>query len=110
MDSGVQIVTGERGRTLSLAGELDIRAGEELLRAFREFLQSSPAKEIEIQELDLTEVESCDAAVLQLFCSAAATARTAGRALEFVNVSENVLQTAAALGLALPGGGGNGAI
>ena len=110
MDSGVQIVTEQQGQTLRFAGELDIRAADKILRALRELPDSAGAR-----KLDLAEVENCDAAVLQLFCSASGGARNAGRALEFVNVPRSVLQTAAALGLRLfpnvaPDRGGDGAI
>jgi len=109
MESAAQIVTAERARKLTLAGELQIRAADELLRAFRD------ARQTDMAEIDLAAVECCDAAALQLFCCAAATARHAGRTLHFVNVPDALLHSAAALGLLLfpcpnPGRGGERAI
>ncbi|HLK65453.1 MAG TPA: STAS domain-containing protein [Bryobacteraceae bacterium] len=94
----VRVTKDESGRVLKIAGSLDIGVAEELHRALRDFVcQESGAA------LDLTEVDECDTAVLQLFYSARKTLEGSGRSIQFAGLSHAVRQAGADLGLSLTG-------
>jgi anti-anti-sigma factor len=95
----VEITKDEQGTVLKLRGTLDISVAEELHRALRDFL-SGPPNLI----LDLSAVDGCDTAVLQLLCSARYTAERSAKHLEFAGRSAAVLETSLALGLSIAGG------
>src|SRR5579872_2922584 len=84
----------ESGSRLKITGALDINTVAEIHTALRE-LFSHPSN----LSLDLSEIETCDAAGLQLLQSAEKTAETSARRLEFVGVPAAVRDTASALGL-----------
>lgn len=86
----------KEGSVLQIAGTLEIREADELLRALRDFVQD------EVQPvIDLSGVEKCDTAALQLLCSARKTALAAGKSLQVIDTPPAVHDAAAALGLRL---------
>jgi len=91
-----EVRISKEGNVLHIAGTLEIREAEELLRALRDFVQQEGQPVI-----DLSGVESCDTAGLQLLCSARKTAAAAGKALQVLDTPPAVQDAAAALGLRL---------
>ena len=92
----VQITKNEGGGVLRIAGTLDIGGAEELQKALREFLeeQQNPA-------LDLSEVEGCDTATLQLLYAARKTRGTSMKRRQFEGLSSPVANTSSVLGLSV---------
>lgn len=81
---------------MKLEGVLDIGASAELRQALREFLAGAESLSIE-----LSGVEACDCAGIQLLCSVRKTAGRGGRQLPFTAIPDPVTETAAALGLSI---------
>jgi anti-anti-sigma regulatory factor len=96
-ENAVEITKDESGQVLKIAGALGIGAGGELRNALRDFVCGSPRPII-----DLSEVDVCDTAALQLLCSAGKTAERSGKPFELAGLSPAVRTTSAALGLPLP--------
>jgi anti-anti-sigma factor len=92
----VQIGIDESGHILRLAGSLEIREVDELHRALRDFL-SGESKPV----IDLSAVESCDTAGLQLLVSARKTAERAGKPFRLTGIPVAVSDAAASLGVSL---------
>jgi anti-anti-sigma factor len=92
----LQISKDESGSVLKLAGTLDIRVAEELQSALRDFLKADSSNVV-----DLSGVEVCDTAALQLLCAARKTVEGAGGRLELTAVPEPVRESSTILGLAL---------
>lgn len=85
--------SSEDGNILTIQGTLDIGVAGELRQAFSEGL-SGTADLI----LDLSEVDGCDAAVFQLFCSARKTAELLNRKLHVSGLSGAAGRNAVELG------------
>jgi len=98
----VQITKDGSGRVLKIAGTLDIGVADELQKALREFV-SGDSEPI----VDLSEVDECDTAALQLLCSARKTANGSGRHCELAGLSASIQNASAALGLSLANPGGD---
>lgn len=94
----MRIAKSESGSVLQISGNLSIERAEELRAALLDVLAAASNV-----SLDLSAVEACDTAALQLFCSACKTAQARGKRVEFVGMPDAVVQTALALGL--PAGG-----
>jgi anti-anti-sigma factor len=92
----VQIVNDERNGVLQLAGELGIDVVEQLHTVLRDFVHTATRPTI-----DLTQVDTCDSAALQLLCSARKTAECEGKPFELLGLSAAIVETSAALGLSL---------
>jgi anti-anti-sigma factor len=90
----VQITKDESGSVLKIQGTLDISIAEEFRKALCDFLGGAPSP-----TLDLSGVDACDTAALQLLYAARITAERSGKPLQFVGWSGAVANTAAALGL-----------
>jgi anti-anti-sigma factor len=90
----VQITKDESGQTLSIKGALDIGAAEVLRQTLHDFIgeSSSPI-------LELSEIEFCDTAAVQVLSSAQITAERLHKPLTFGALSPAVANTCAALGL-----------
>jgi anti-anti-sigma factor len=81
---------------LKIAGSLDVSTAGTLCDSLRDCL----GWQAELS-LDLSNVDSCDAAVLQLLCAARKTAAQLHKPFRVVSWSPAVLETCAALGIAL---------
>ena len=81
---------------VTLRGELGIGNAEDLHRMFRDSLTRNAGIEV-----DLSAVESCDAAVLQLLCSLRKSATVRGLRFRVSAVSQPIEAAAAALGIPL---------
>ena len=94
----MQIAKDESAQVLKVVGTLEIGVAEELHNALREFVgrESRPV-------VDLSQVDACDTAALQLLCSARKTAEGAGKTFELGGVSAAIRNASAALGLSLAG-------
>ncbi len=92
--TGVQLTRDENGCLLKLAGSLDIGSAEELRKALQDSLSGGPAL-----SLDLSELEGCDAAVLQLVCSACKTGERLSKPVRIQHLSPGVEAACAAIGL-----------
>lgn len=92
----MRISKDQSGRVLQISGTLEIREADELLRVLRDCLHNEAQPVI-----DLSGVEGCDTAALQLLCSARKTAAVAGKPLQFLGLPGAVQDAAAALGLRL---------
>jgi anti-anti-sigma factor len=93
----VQITRDESNHVLKIAGTLEIGVAEELHRTLRDFVseESSPA-------VNLSEVDGCDTAALQLLCSARKPAEQFGKPFRLAGLSAAVRNASEALGLSLP--------
>ncbi len=93
----------ESGQVLKLAGKLDIRVAQDLKIALQDFI----AEKADCL-LDLSGVETCDTATLQLLVSARKTVESAGGRFVLSALPEPVLLNGALLGLSFelapPGG------
>lgn len=98
MENAVQIAKDEPARVLRIVGALEIGVAEELHRALRDLVggDSMPV-------VDLSEVDACDTAALQLLCSARKTAESEGKTFKLGGVSDPIRNASAALGLSLTG-------
>jgi anti-anti-sigma factor len=94
--SFVQITRDESGDVLKLAGSIEISGAKELQDSLRDFIAGT-ARAI----VDLSEVDACDTAVLQLLYSARKTAERSGTQFEFARLSAAIRDASAALGLSL---------
>lgn len=92
----MQITKDSSGNGLAIAGDLSIGVAAELQAALREYLQEVPEP-----VLELSGVESCDAAGFQCFYSASRTAEKAGKGLNVAGIPEAMRATAEELGLDL---------
>jgi anti-anti-sigma factor len=92
----VQITRDEPGHALKLAGALEIRAADELRNALRDLIAEDAAPAV-----DLSGVESCDTAALQLLCAAQRSSAASGKTLRVAGVSGAVREACEALGLPL---------
>ncbi|MEI9972936.1 MAG: STAS domain-containing protein [Ignavibacteriota bacterium] len=81
---------------LRIAGDVGINVVEQLHSVLREFVSTAARPTV-----DLSDVENCDAAVLQLLTSARKTAERANKPFDFAGVSAAVLDASAVLGLSL---------
>jgi len=88
--------TGE----LKISGTLDIDAANSLREALLECLLLRPAVTPPVIEVDLSEVNGCDAAALQVLLAGRRDAAAAGKAFR-VHASLAVTATAAALGFSI---------
>jgi len=84
----------EAENPLKLSGELTIRRADELHKLFVQ-----AAGQTGDVVLDLSEIDACDAAALQLICALRKTLGERGSALGIAAVSPAVELTAVALGL-----------
>ena len=91
----MQIVKDESG-VLKLSGPLEISDAVELQQALRELLDTA-AKPV----VDLSEVDACDTAALQLLCSARRTAGPSGKPYSVRGVPDAIRQCSEGLGLRL---------
>ena len=82
----MQIVKDESG-VLKLSGPLEISDAVELQQALRELLDTA-AKPV----VDLSEVDACDTAALQLLCSARRTAELSGKPYSVRGVPDAIRQ------------------
>ena len=89
----MQIARDDPAGALRLSGTLRINDAEELLAAMRGCVSAAPRPAI-----DLSAVDACDTAALQLLCSAA-------RVFHLVGVPDAVRDAAADLGLSIGQGG-----
>lgn len=94
----MRIAKDESGSGLHISGNLSVETAEELRAALLDVLAA--ASDV---SLDLSAVEACDTAALQLFCSAGKTAQARGIRLEFVGMPDAVVRTALELGLPVGG-------
>ena len=94
----MRIAKDESGSALHISGNLSIETAEELRASMLDLLAA--ASDV---SLDLSAVEACDTAALQLFCSAGKTAQARGIRLEFVGMPDAVVRTALELGLPVGG-------
>jgi len=87
------ITKDKSGHVLKFAGKLTIRAVAQTHETLREYFggEVNPV-------FDLSEVEACDTAGLQLLCSASKTAESLGKHIEFAGVSDAVRNASAILG------------
>ena len=92
----MRVSSDESGRVLNVAGDLEISVAEALRSALRDYVLQH-AEVI----LDLTAVESCDAAALQLIWSARKMAEQHAKRFDIAGMSPAVEQTCAALGFSL---------
>ncbi len=90
----MRISQPEPGGVWKIAGDLDIGAAEALRQALLDALQRNSSVTI-----DLTGVETCDTAALQLLYAARLSARQARRSFRVAGMSAAVLEAGAALGL-----------
>jgi len=81
---------------LKISGEQTIRTAEELHKELADYLEQSSAV-----LLDLSDVDECDTAALQLIYSLRQAAIERKQRFEIIAVSPAVTETAAALGLRL---------
>lgn len=94
----MHITKDESGSVLKIGGNLSIETTEELRAALLDLLAA--ASDISV---DLSGVEACDTAALQVLCSSGKTAVGRGKKLGFLGMPDAVVQTALELGL--PAGG-----
>ena len=94
----MQITKTDSDRALKIVGTLEIAVAEELHHALRDFICRDRGKDV-----DLSEVDGCDAAGLQLLCSARKTAERFGRPFQFVGLSAAIRNAASGLGFSLAG-------
>lgn len=81
---------------LKIAGDLQLYSGMELRDALSDLVGNKPAPIV-----DLSEVESCDLAGMQILCAAIKTAESAGKQLTFSAISPSVVQCCRSIGLSL---------
>lgn len=98
----MEITEDESGHLLKLAGWLDIREADQLREALQDFTDGDLNSAI-----DVSGVEGCDTAALQLLYSARKTVENAGRRFQIAGLSGAVMETSAALGLPLTPGAGD---
>jgi anti-anti-sigma factor len=94
----VRIAKDQSGSALHISGNLSVETAEELRAALLDVLAA--ASDV---SLDLSAVEACDTAALQVFCSACKTAGARGKTLELVGMPDAVVRTALELGLPVGG-------
>jgi anti-anti-sigma factor len=88
---------------LKISGTLDIEAANALREAFLDCLLQQPEP-----VADLSAVDGCDAAALQVLLAGRKHAAAAGKALRFLATSDAVIDAAAALGFRIDEPGGDG--
>jgi anti-anti-sigma factor len=86
----------EFGSVLKISGSLDIGAIDILHQALVDCLNRESAPEV-----DLSEVDACDASALQLLCAAQKSATRSNQPFRVVALSAGVTAAGAALGLQL---------
>lgn len=86
----------EGSNTLKLSGALDIYSAGDLRDLLRQELQARSEL-----TLDLSQVDACDAAGLQIFCSAARTAEEAGKKFRIVHPSAAASHVSDGIGLSV---------
>lgn len=92
----MQIVKTESGQMLKLCGALLINSADELQAALRDFVC-----DVSEPSVDLSGVDQCDTAALQLLCCARLTAERSSKPFVFSAVSDAIRETSAALGISL---------
>jgi anti-anti-sigma factor len=92
----MQIIKGERSSTLRIQGTLDIGVADELRQALCDLIDGNPSL-----TLDLSEVDACDTAALQVLYAARKTTDGSGKHLQFVGLSGAAADTIAALRLSI---------
>jgi len=86
----------EHDGVLKIAGDVGINEVEELHRLLRDFVGAAPRPTV-----DLSGVETCDTAALQLLTAARKTAERAGKPFDFVGLSPAIRDVSAVLGLSV---------
>jgi anti-anti-sigma regulatory factor len=86
----------ERDGVLFIAGDVGINAVEQLHNVLRDFVSRDPRPTV-----DLSGVEACDTAALQLLTSGRKTAERAGKPFNYTGISIAILDASAVLGLSL---------
>lgn len=86
----------EHDGVLKIAGDVGINDVEELHRVLRDFVGAASRPTV-----DMSGVESCDTAALQLLTAARKTAERAGKPFDFVGLSPAIVDVSAVLGLSL---------
>jgi anti-anti-sigma regulatory factor len=84
------------GSVLKISGSLEIGAIDILHRALVDCLNRESAPEV-----DLSEVDACDASALQLLCAARKSAMQSDKPFRVVALSDGAMAAGAALGLPL---------
>lgn len=82
---------------LTFGGEWSIGNAEELRKLLTGFLEPGPDV-----ILDLSAVQACDTAAMQLICSLHRTGIDRGQHIRIAALSPAIVETAAALGLPIP--------
>ncbi len=90
--------TKQQPGLVKIVGILDISAADELRRELSASLQQEPAL-----SLDLSSVEACDAAALQVLWAARNTAARLNKSFGIAALSEQVINTSSALGIPVAG-------
>jgi anti-anti-sigma regulatory factor len=91
-------ITHPNGSRLKIEGALRIAEAAELRLALRESIGDAS-----LSGVDLSSIEECDTAALQLLYSASKTAVDAGMPLRFLEPSSALVDAATALGLHIGG-------
>jgi len=89
----MEISKDESGTVLKIQGSLDIGVAEELHKTLLESLDDR------VRLMDLSAVDACDTAALQLLCAARKTVERQGNRLRFAGLSAAVADSCASLGL-----------
>jgi anti-anti-sigma factor len=92
----MQIREDKQKHILGISGALHLSEAAELRQALADWLEREP-----VLQLDLSEVNACDAASMQLLCSLRHSACLANKQLCVVAVSRAVAEADEALGLGL---------
>ncbi len=90
----MQITRSENGSSLTLEGRLDISAAEELRQSLCDLLDGSSSAVV-----DLSAVEACDTAALQVLLAARRTAERDNKNLRFESLDGAVAESCGALGV-----------
>lgn len=96
MNAQAEIDPGANSTALKLEGALNISSAEVLQEVMGRY-----AGQASHLRLDLSEIEACDAAGLQLLCSLRSSAAASGKSLRIVAVSEPFTVLARALGVSV---------
>jgi len=92
----MRITELEPDAVLKISGAIDIGGADELCAALAAYAMREPPL-----TLDLSGVDGCDTAALQLFCSLRKTALDANKALRIGALSTAIVEASAAVGLSL---------
>lgn len=92
----MQITKDQGGSLLKIAGAVEIGVAEELRRELCDSLDGSSRLVV-----DLSGIDACDAAALQLFCSVRKSAERLSKVVEFGVLPEAVVRACDDLGLSV---------